>query len=63
MTRHAPPPAGDEDTVPVVEERLRDGKREVNRGGVRVRSIVEEAGFRKKSRFAEERAWRSSVAP
>lgn len=32
-----------EDTIPVIEERLRIGKREVNRGSVRVRSyIVEE---------------------
>jgi uncharacterized protein (TIGR02271 family) len=34
--------AGAEEAIPVVQERLRVGKREVNRGGVRVRSYVVE---------------------
>jgi uncharacterized protein (TIGR02271 family) len=34
--------AGDEQAIPIVREQLRVGKREVNRGGVRVRSYVVE---------------------
>jgi uncharacterized protein (TIGR02271 family) len=35
-------PATDEEAIPIVEERLRVGKREVNRGRVRIRSYVVE---------------------
>jgi uncharacterized protein (TIGR02271 family) len=42
------------DTVPVVEERLRVGKREVNRGSVRVRSYIVEEPVHEEVRLREE---------
>lgn len=42
-------------TIPVVEERLRVGKREVNRGSVRVRSYIVEEPVREQVRLREER--------
>ncbi len=46
--------AGDERRIPVVEERLRVGKREVDRGGVRVRSYVIEEPVHEKVSLHEE---------
>ena len=43
------------ETIPVVEERLRVGKREVNRGGVRVRSYIVEEPVHEEVRLREER--------
>jgi uncharacterized protein (TIGR02271 family) len=45
----------DEQSIPVVEERLRVGKREVDRGGVRVRSYVIEEPVRDQVSLHEER--------
>ncbi len=42
------------ETIPVVEEQLRVGKREVERGGVRVRSYVEETPVQEQVRLREE---------
>jgi uncharacterized protein (TIGR02271 family) len=47
--------AGSEEAVPVVQERLRVGKREVNRGGVRVRSYVVEEPVEEQVNLREER--------
>jgi uncharacterized protein (TIGR02271 family) len=41
--------------IPVIEERLRVGKREVNRGGVRVRSYIVEEPVHEEVRLREER--------
>jgi uncharacterized protein (TIGR02271 family) len=46
--------AGSEDAIPVVQERLRVGKREVNRGGVRVRSYVVEEPIEEQVNLREE---------
>jgi len=46
---------GNEQSIPVVEERLRVGKREVDRGGVRVRSYVVEEPVREDVSLREER--------
>lgn len=43
------------ETIPVVEERLLVGKREVNRGGVRVRSYLVEEPVQEQVRLREER--------
>jgi uncharacterized protein (TIGR02271 family) len=45
----------DEQSIPVVEERLRVGKREVDRGGVRVRSYVVEEPVHEQVSLHEER--------
>lgn len=45
----------DEQSIPVVEERLRVGKREVDRGGVRVRSYTVEEPVRENVSLREER--------
>jgi uncharacterized protein (TIGR02271 family) len=52
-----PPAAGgrDEVHIPVVEEKLAVGKREVERGGVRVRSYVTEQPVHEQIRLREER--------
>jgi len=47
--------ARDQQSIPVVEERLRVGKREVDRGGVRVRSYIVEEPVRKDVSLREER--------
>lgn len=47
--------AGDERSIPVAEEHLRVGKREVERGGVRVRSYVVEEPVREDVSLREER--------
>jgi uncharacterized protein (TIGR02271 family) len=47
--------AGPEESIPVVQERLRVGKREVNRGGVRVRSYVVEEPIEEQVNLREER--------
>jgi uncharacterized protein (TIGR02271 family) len=47
--------AGSEEAIPVVRERLRVGKREVNRGGVRVRSYVVEEPIEEQVNLREER--------
>jgi uncharacterized protein (TIGR02271 family) len=47
--------ARDERAIPVVEERLRVGKREVDRGGVRVRSYVVEEPVHEEVSLREER--------
>lgn len=47
--------APDEEAIPVVEERLRVGKREVDRGGVRVRSYVVEEPVHEEVSLREER--------
>ena len=44
-----------EQAIPVVEERLRVGKREVNRGGVRVRSYIVETPVHEDVQLREER--------
>jgi uncharacterized protein (TIGR02271 family) len=46
---------GAEEAIPVVQERLRVGKREVNRGGVRVRSYVVEEPIEEQVNLREER--------
>ena len=46
---------GDEQIIPVVEEELIVGKREVERGGVRVRSYVTETPVHEQVRLREER--------
>jgi uncharacterized protein (TIGR02271 family) len=46
---------GDERSIPVAEERLRVGKREVDRGGVRVRSYIVEEPVREDVSLREER--------
>ena len=46
--------SGDEQVIPVVEERLVVGKREVERGGVRVRSYVTERPVHEQVRLREE---------
>ncbi|WP_129647517.1 DUF2382 domain-containing protein [Peristeroidobacter agariperforans] len=46
---------GEERSIPVAEERLRVGKREVDRGGVRVRSYVIEEPVREDVSLREER--------
>jgi uncharacterized protein (TIGR02271 family) len=53
----APRTAGatEEDSIPVVEERLRIGKREVNRGGVRVRSYIVEEPVHEEVQLRQER--------
>jgi uncharacterized protein (TIGR02271 family) len=43
-----------DETIPVVEEQLRVGKREVERGGVRVRSYVEETPVQEEVNLREE---------
>jgi uncharacterized protein (TIGR02271 family) len=48
-------PPGSEEAIPVVQERLRVGKREVNRGGVRVRSYVVEEPVEEQVNLREER--------
>lgn len=45
----------DQQSIPVVEERLRVGKREVDRGGVRVRSYIVEEPVREDVSLREER--------
>jgi uncharacterized protein (TIGR02271 family) len=45
----------DEQAIPIVEERLRVGKREVERGGVRVRSYIVEEPIREDVSLREER--------
>jgi uncharacterized protein (TIGR02271 family) len=47
--------ARSEEAIPVVQERLRVGKREVNRGGVRVRSYVVEEPVEEQVNLREER--------
>lgn len=47
--------AGPEESIPVVRERLRVGKRDVNRGGVRVRSYVVEEPIEEQVNLREER--------
>lgn len=47
--------ARDEQAIPVVEERLRVGKREVDRGGVRVRSYIVEEPVHEEISLREER--------
>ncbi len=47
--------AGAEEVIPVVEEQLVVGKREVDRGGVRVRSYVSETPVHEQVRLREER--------
>lgn len=47
--------SGDEQAIPIVEERLRVGKREVDRGGVRVRSYVVEEPVRETVSLRDER--------
>jgi uncharacterized protein (TIGR02271 family) len=47
--------AGSEEAIPVVQERLRVGKREVNRGGVRVRSYVVEDPIEEQVSLRDER--------
>src|SRR5688572_10713731 len=47
--------AGSEEAIPVVQERLRVGKREVDRGGVRVRSYVVEEPVEEQVNLREER--------
>ncbi|HEY0685779.1 MAG TPA: YsnF/AvaK domain-containing protein [Steroidobacter sp.] len=47
--------ARDERSIPIVEERLRVGKREVDRGGVRVRSYIVEEPVREDVSLREER--------
>jgi uncharacterized protein (TIGR02271 family) len=47
--------AGSEEAIPIVQERLRVGKREVNRGGVRVRSYVVEEPVQEQVNLREER--------
>ena len=47
--------ADSEEAIPVVQERLRVGKREVNRGGVRVRSYVVEEPVEQQVNLREER--------
>lgn len=47
-------PASAEQTIPVVEERLRVGKREVGRGGVRVRSYIVEEPIHEEVQLREE---------
>ena len=54
-TTSAAPLAGDTDTIKVVEERLRVGKREVAGGAVRVRSYVVERPVEEQVRLHEER--------
>jgi uncharacterized protein (TIGR02271 family) len=44
----------DDEAIPVVEEQLRVGKREVERGGVRVRSYVEETPVQEQVNLREE---------
>ena len=46
--------AGQEQTIPIVEEQLKVGKREVERGGVRVRSFVVETPVHEQVRLREE---------
>jgi uncharacterized protein (TIGR02271 family) len=46
--------AAAEQTIPIVQERLRVGKREVGRGGVRVRSFVVEEPVQEQVRLREE---------
>jgi len=48
-------PTGNEDTIKVVQERLRIGKREVAQGAVRVRSYVVERPVEEQVRLHEER--------
>jgi uncharacterized protein (TIGR02271 family) len=55
QTERAARKATDEEAIPIVEERLRVGKREVNRGSVRVRSFVVEEPVREEVRLREER--------
>jgi uncharacterized protein (TIGR02271 family) len=43
------------DTIPVIQEKLRVGKREVNRGSVRVRSYIVEEPVHQEVRLREER--------
>lgn len=45
----------DEQVIPIVEEQLRVGKREVERGGVRVRSYIVETPVQEEVRLREER--------
>jgi uncharacterized protein (TIGR02271 family) len=47
--------AGSEEAIPIVRERLRVGKREVNRGGVRVRSYVVEEPVQEQVNLRDER--------
>jgi uncharacterized protein (TIGR02271 family) len=47
--------SGAEEAIPVVQERLRVGKREVNRGSVRVRSYVVEEPIQEQVNLREER--------
>lgn len=47
--------SADEQVVPIVEEQLVVGKREVNRGGVRVRSYVSEVPVHEQVRLRNER--------
>ena len=54
-TARAARQATDEEAIPIVEERLRVGKREVNRGSVRVRSFIVEEPVREEVRLREER--------
>jgi uncharacterized protein (TIGR02271 family) len=44
-----------EEAIPIVQEQLRVGKREVNRGGVRVRSYIVEEPVHEEVRLREER--------
>jgi uncharacterized protein (TIGR02271 family) len=46
--------SADEQAIPIVEERLRVGKREVERGGVRVRSYIVEEPVREDVSLREE---------
>ena len=46
--------AGVDETIPIVQERLHVGKREVNRGGVRVRSYIVEEPVHEEVRLREE---------
>lgn len=50
-----PTGAAERESIPVVEERLRVGKREVNRGGVRVRSRIVEEPVHEEVHLREER--------
>jgi uncharacterized protein (TIGR02271 family) len=54
-TATRPELARDERSIPVVEERMRVGKREVERGGVRVRSYIVEEPVREDVSLREER--------
>jgi uncharacterized protein (TIGR02271 family) len=53
--RDDPRATGESDAIPVIEERLQVGKREVNRGSVRVRSYIVEEPVHEQVSLREER--------